>query len=140
MRVRLAVTAAAAGALLALTATTAHAGPADGLAVDPQGTIAADGTVTLSGSYRCDDDGAGPVFVASTLVQGDRSTGIGGTQAVCDGQVHTWTNSAVVKEPGYLPGEARVEASLMQLDPTGPLGLPMPDFRAQQSQDVVLES
>ncbi|MFF0752108.1 DUF6299 family protein [Streptomyces sp. NPDC004267] len=139
MRVRLAA-ALAAGALLALTATTAHAGPADGLAVDPGGKVAADGTVTLSGSYRCVDGGRGPVFVTSVLVQGDRSAGIGGTQAVCDGRVHTWTNSGVVKEPGYRSGAARVEATLMQLAPAGELGLPLPDFRAKKAQDVVLAS
>ncbi|GAA2808763.1 DUF6299 family protein [Streptomyces showdoensis] len=138
MRARLAV---AAGALLALTAVpaaTAHAGPADAVAVDPQGTIGADGTVSLSGAYRCTDDSAGPVFVGSTLVQGEHSAGIGGTQAVCDGQVHTWTNSAVVKDPAYRPGEARVEASLMQLAPADPLGLPLPEFLAEEERDITL--
>ncbi|MFI8518252.1 DUF6299 family protein [Streptomyces sp. NPDC085481] len=137
MRARLAA-AVAAGALLALTATTAHAGPADGLAVDPYGTVAEDGTVSLSGSYRCADDSAGPVFVSATLVQDDRSAGIGGTRAVCDGLVHEWTNSSVVKEPAYRPGEARVEATLMQLTPTGPMGLPMPEFLATGSRNVTL--
>lgn len=138
MRARLAV---AAGALLALgaaTAATAHAGPADAVTVDPQGTIAADGTISLSGAYRCTDDSAGPVFVSSTLAQGEHSAGIGGTQAVCDGQVHTWTNSAVVKEPVYRPGKARVTATLMQLAPEGTLGLPLPAFLVTHEQDVTL--
>ncbi|GAA3397299.1 DUF6299 family protein [Streptomyces roseoviridis] len=137
MRVRLAL----AGALLATaaaTAPTAHAGAGDGLSVDPQGTVAKDGTVTLSGSYRCMDDSAGPVFVSSTLVQGDRSTGIGGTRAICDGVVHGWTNSAVVKEPGYRSGAARVEATLMQLTAHGPLGMPLPGFLAVEEADVTL--
>ncbi|MFI8827978.1 DUF6299 family protein [Streptomyces sp. NPDC053431] len=138
MRARLAL---AAGVLLAATAatvSTAHAGPADGLSVDPSGTLAEDGSVTLSGFYRCVDDSAGPVFVSSTLIQEDRSAGIGGTRAVCDGLVHEWTNSAVVKEPGYRAGDARVEATLMQLTPAGPLGLPLPGFLARKSQDVAL--
>ncbi|MET9954725.1 DUF6299 family protein [Streptomyces sp. NPDC006339] len=137
MRVRLAL----AGALLATaaaTAPTAHAGAADALSVDPRGTVAEDGTVTLSGSYRCVDDSTGPVFVGSTLIQGSRSTGIGGTRAVCDGLVHEWTNSAVVKEPGYRAGEARVEATLMRLTPQGPLGLPLPEFLAARESDVTL--
>ncbi|MFJ9812199.1 DUF6299 family protein [Streptomyces sp. NPDC101158] len=140
MRARLAL---AAGALLAVTAatvSTAHAGPADGLSVDPVGTLADDGSITLSGYYRCVDDSAGPVFVSSTLLQEDRSAGIGGTRAVCDGLVHEWTNSAVVKEPGYRAGGARVEATLMQLTPDGPMGLPLPGFLARQSQDVTLGS
>ncbi|MER8044129.1 DUF6299 family protein [Streptomyces sp. NPDC094032] len=135
MRARLAV---AAGALLALTATTAHAGPADAVTVDPQGTIAADGSVTLSGAYRCADDSAGPVFVSSTLVQGEHSAGIGGTQAVCDGRLHPWTNSAVVKDPTYRPGKARVEATLMQLTSEDELGLPLPEFLVEQDQDITL--
>ncbi|MEU8622365.1 DUF6299 family protein [Streptomyces sp. NPDC048623] len=147
MRLRLtALTALAAGALLALGAATAtataagpaHAAPVDALAVDAYGTAAEDGTVTLTGSYRCADDSAGPVFVSSTLVQANRSTGIGGTRAVCDGLVHRWTNSAVVKDPGYRTGSAHVEATLMQLTATGPLGLPMPAFLAQTGQDVTL--
>ncbi|MFJ3902766.1 DUF6299 family protein [Streptomyces sp. NPDC090025] len=139
MRARLAL---AAGALLAATAATAGAaaaaGPADGLTVDPQGTVAEDGSVSLSGTYRCADDSAGPVLVSSTLVQGERSVGIGGTQAVCDGEVHPWTNSSVVKEPGYHSGDARVEATLMQLTPSGPMGVPLPDFLAMETQDVTL--
>ncbi|MEU6975765.1 DUF6299 family protein [Streptomyces sp. NPDC046371] len=135
MRARLAV---ATGTLLALTAATAHAGPADVVTVDAQGTIAADGTVSLSGAYRCTDDSAGPVYVSSTLVQGATSAGIGGTQAVCDGQVHPWTNSAVVKDPAYRPGDARVEAALMQLVPGGELGLPLPEFLAEEDRDIEL--
>ncbi|WP_175439090.1 DUF6299 family protein [Streptomyces vilmorinianum] len=142
MRLRLAL---AAGTLLvAATATAAtaahasHAGPGDGLSVDGHGTVAADGTVTLSGTYRCADDSAGPVFVSSTLLQEDRSAGIGGTKAVCDGQEHAWTNSGVVKEPAYRTGEARVKATLMQLIPTGPMGLPLPGFLATEDSDVTL--
>ncbi|MFC8509187.1 DUF6299 family protein [Streptomyces sp. NPDC057411] len=138
MRARLALATGALLALTAATAATAHAAPGDGLTVDPRGTVAEDGTVSLSGTYRCTDDGAGPVFVSSTLVQGTRSAGIGGTQAVCDGQEHPWTNSAVVKEPGYEQGEAHVRASLMQLTPTDPMGLPLPEFLLTKDQDITL--
>ncbi|MGA5218880.1 DUF6299 family protein [Streptomyces cinereoruber] len=158
MRVRFVL--AAAALLTAAVAPLAHAGGADGhhtadrptgshlrdshftdghftdgLFVDAYGTVADDSTVTLSGTYRCLDDSAGPVFVSSTLVQGDRSTGIGGTRAVCDGHLHTWTNSSVVKDPAYRPGAARVEATLMQLSGTG---LPLPRFLATEKADVEL--
>ncbi|MFJ4342883.1 DUF6299 family protein [Streptomyces sp. NPDC088915] len=163
MRVRFVL--AAAALLTAAVAPLAHAGGADGhhagdhhtdgrhatdrltasqvrdglftngLFVDAYGTVADDSTVTLSGTYRCLDDSTGPVFVSSTLVQGDRSTGIGGTRAVCDGHLHTWTNSSVVKEPAYSPGAARVEATLMQLSGTG---LPLPRFLVSEKADVEL--
>ncbi|MEU2505570.1 DUF6299 family protein [Streptomyces sp. NPDC007863] len=148
MRVRLAL--AAAALLAAAAAPLAHAGGADGpaadpaarladfLTVDPAGLLGADGTVTLSGTYRCLDDSAGPVFVSSTLRQQDRSAGIGGTRAVCDGLLRTWTNTAVVKDPAYQPGEARVEGTLTQLTPTGDLGLPTPGFLAREESRVTL--
>ncbi|WP_406057028.1 DUF6299 family protein [Streptomyces sp. NBC_01077] len=156
MRVRLVL---AAGALLASVAVAplAHAGgagpfsadgpssagrslddfSADGLSVYGYGTVGDDSTVTLSGMYRCLDDSAGPVFVSSTLVQGDSSAGIGGTQAVCDGHLHEWVNTSVVKDPAYRPGTATVRATLMQLT-TGETGLPAPGFLAAEEAPVVL--
>ncbi|MEU2545862.1 DUF6299 family protein [Streptomyces roseolus] len=148
MRVRLAL--AATALLAAAAAPLAHAGGADGspvdpaarladfLTVDPAGLLGADGTVTLSGTYRCLDDSAGPVFVGSTLRQQDRSAGIGGSRAVCDGLLRTWTHTAVVKEPAYQPGEARVEGTLVQLAPADELGLPAPGFLARQESRVTL--
>ncbi|MER7950022.1 DUF6299 family protein [Streptomyces sp. NPDC096079] len=135
MRVRLVL--AAAVLLTAAVAPLAHARGADGLTVDEYGTLAADATVTVSGTYRCLDDSEGPVFVSSTLKQSSRSIGIGGTRAVCDGHVHTWANSAVVKDPVYKPGAARVEATLLQLA-AGESGLPLPGFLAAEQADVEL--
>ncbi|ALO07335.1 hypothetical protein AQF52_1739 [Streptomyces venezuelae] len=135
MRVR---TALAAGALLAVAvAPLAHARGADGLSVHGYGTVAEDSTVTLSGTYRCTDDSAGPVFVSSTLRQGNRSAGIGGTRAVCDGHLREWVNTSVVKDPAYRPGAARVEATLVQLT-ADELGLPTPGFLATEESDVEL--
>lgn len=149
MRVRLAL--AATALLAAAAAPPAHAGGeddgpaldpagriADFLTVDPAGLLGADGTVTLSGTYRCLDDTAGPVLVGSTLHQQDRSAGIGGSRAVCDGLLRTWTHTAVVKDPAYQPGEARVEGSLVQLTPLDDLGLPTPAFLARQEFKVTL--
>ncbi|MFE7581033.1 DUF6299 family protein [Streptomyces gardneri] len=135
MRVR---TALAAGALLAVAvAPLAHAGGVDGLSVHGYGTVADDSTVTLSGTYRCTDDSEGPVYVSSTLRQGNRSAGIGGTRAVCDGHLREWVNTAVVKDPAYRPGAARVEATLVQLT-ADELGLPTPGFLATEESDVEL--
>ncbi|WP_435970899.1 DUF6299 family protein [Streptomyces sp. Qhu_M48] len=146
MRVRLVL---ATGVLLAASAVAplAHAGGADGLtregrstgdlSVYGYGTVGDDSTVTLSGMYRCLDDSAGPVFVSSTLVQGDRSAGIGGTQAVCDGHLHEWVNTSVVKDPAYRPGAASVRATLMQLT-SDETGLPTPGLLATEDSPVVL--
>ncbi|MFE0701769.1 DUF6299 family protein [Streptomyces sp. NPDC058872] len=128
---------AAAVLLTAALAPLAHAEGTDALTVDAYGTVTADGTVTVSGTYRCLDDGEGPVFISSALKQGNRSTGIGGTRAVCDGHLHAWANSAVVTRPSYRQGPARVEATLMQLT-AGESGLPRPDFLAAEQADVEL--
>ncbi|WP_055702223.1 MULTISPECIES: DUF6299 family protein [Streptomyces] len=121
----------------AVPATAAHAAPHDGLTVSGAGTIEDDGTVTLSGTYRCLPDGTpGPVFVSSTLAQGARTNGIGGTVAVCDGHVHEWSNTSRLKEDAYEPGEAEVRAHLMKLSTE--TGLPMPRPLAQEEAPVEL--
>ncbi|MFD9902952.1 DUF6299 family protein [Streptomyces sp. NPDC059063] len=136
MRVRLALGAVASTLLLA-AAAPAHAGPADDLTVHTTGTVAADGTVTLSGTYRClDDGGSGPVFVGSTLTQKGRSAGIGGTRAVCDGQVHEWANTGQVTRSDFGPGRAEVKAHLMKLSTAQ--GLPWPRFLAHDAEAVEL--
>ncbi|MFV0133106.1 DUF6299 family protein [Streptomyces sp. HMX87] len=134
---------AAAAAVLLPAAPAAHAAPAaqydtGTVMVDPTGRIAADGTVTLSGSYRC-APGTGPVFVSSSVSQDSGSVrhGIGGTRAVCDGLEHRWANTGRPStNAGLRPGPAHVEATLMELRPFG--GLPLPSFHAKQGQDVTL--
>ncbi|GGT41246.1 DUF6299 family protein [Streptomyces purpureus] len=140
MRLRLPLGAAASTLLVAglAAAAPAHAGPTDRVTVEDTGTVTADGTVTLHGTYQCLDDGStGPVLVGSTLKQKDLSSGIGGTRAVCDGQVREWTNTAVVTAPGrYEPGPARVQANLMKLDTSR--AIPLPEFLAQDDADITL--
>ncbi|WP_432083320.1 DUF6299 family protein [Streptomyces sp. WAC 04229] len=144
MPVRSAVLAAAAGAALFLPAApAATAAPADthlvteSVTVDRTGRVAADGTVTLSGTYRCTAAG-GAVFVSSSVRQGDSSVrhGIGGTRAVCDGLEHRWVNTGTPSAEALKPGAAHVEATLMELRTTS--GLPLPSFHALQGQDVTL--
>ncbi|MFB7657204.1 MULTISPECIES: DUF6299 family protein [unclassified Streptomyces] len=144
MPVRSAVLAAAAGAALFLQAApAATAAPADtqlvteSVTVDRTGRVAADGTVTLSGTYRC-TDATGAVFVSSSLRQGDSSVrhGIGGTRAVCDGEEHRWVNTGTPSADAFKPGKAHVEATLMELRTTS--GLPLPSFHARKDQDVKL--
>ncbi|MFI7349655.1 DUF6299 family protein [Streptomyces sp. NPDC049936] len=149
MPVRSAVLAAAAGAALFLPAAPAATAastdtPADtpavteSVTVDRTGRVAADGTVTLTGTYRC-TAADGTVFVSSVVRQGDDSSvrhGIGGTRAVCDGKEHRWTNTGTLSTGALKPGAAHVEATLMELRITS--GLPLPSFHARKDQDVKL--
>ncbi|MGW0767365.1 DUF6299 family protein [Streptomyces sp. NPDC002676] len=124
-------------ALLCAAAGPVAADPSETVTVDPAGRIAPDGTVTLSGTYRC-TGGTGPVFVSSSVSQGDKSLkhGIGGTTARCDGAEHRWENSGQVSPQSLKAGAAHVEATLMELRPAGIV--PLPAFHAVQEQDIAL--
>ena len=140
MSMRSALGTAAGAALLLLAAapaTTASADSYETVTVDPTGRIAPDGTVTLSGTYRCLGN-SGPAYVSSSVSQGDPSVrhGIGGTSAVCDGVEHSWENSGKPSSDPLTPGAARVEATVMELSSGG--GLPLPRFHAAQHQDITL--
>ncbi|WP_329570877.1 DUF6299 family protein [Kitasatospora sp. NBC_01266] len=132
-------------ALLALFAGAAPADAVNGavhgalagsaVSVDSQGTVAPDGTVTLSGSYQCMTGGA--VFVSSSLRIGNQSSSIGnGTQATCDGAQHRWISQGKPDQLLVKPGAAQVQATLVHLT-EGAL-VPMPEFLAAQSQDITL--
>ncbi|GGR70598.1 hypothetical protein GCM10010269_06880 [Streptomyces humidus] len=137
MRPLLSAAAGAALLLLAAPAVTAHAAPSESVTVGPVGRLAADGTVTLSGTYRC-VGATGPVFVSSSVGQSTDGVrfGIGGTRAVCDGAEHSWQNTGKAVPDDLEPGTAHVEATLIELRPDA--GLPMPHIHAAQQQDVTL--
>ncbi|MER7920522.1 MULTISPECIES: DUF6299 family protein [unclassified Streptomyces] len=119
------------------TAVPAHAAPGEFVTVDTVGRLAADGTVTLTGTYRCAGN-TGPVFVTSALSQRDPRVrhGIGGTVARCDGMTHNWSNSGRVTSETLRPGAAHVQATVMELRPVGLV--PLPVFHATADQDVTL--
>ncbi|WP_327318421.1 DUF6299 family protein [Streptomyces sp. NBC_01235] len=141
MSLRSARSAVAGAALILLAApaatATATADPSESVTVDPVGRIAADGTVTLSGTYRCVGN-TGPVFVSSSVGRksGDVRYGIGGTRAVCDGVEHTWKNTGRVTPDDLDHGAAHVDATLMELRRAG--GLPLPRFHAAQERNITL--
>ncbi|MGW1032972.1 DUF6299 family protein [Streptomyces antibioticus] len=138
MQIRPALAAAASAALLLLAgAAPAVADPAESVTVDATGRVTADGTVTLSGTYRC-VAGTDPVFVSSSVRQGseDLRHGIGGTRAVCDGAEHTWQNTGRTSLTTLKPGAAEVEVTVMELSTAS--GLPLPRFHAVGQQDVTL--
>ncbi|GGW65767.1 DUF6299 family protein [Streptomyces caelestis] len=146
MRLRPLLGAAAGAALLLLTGATAAPATADpatavpapyeAVTVDRVGRIATDGTVTLSGTYRCQSS-SGPVFVSSSVSQGVSTIryGTGGTRAVCDGAEHRWVNKGRPVPGSLVPGAAHVEATLMELGAFSGL---LPRFHAVQGQTVTL--
>ncbi|MFC5958951.1 DUF6299 family protein [Streptomyces pratens] len=107
------------------------------MTVDSEGRIADDGTVTLSGTYRC-LDASGPVLVGSSVHQGTAHTryGVGGTLAVCDGETHEWENTGRVPSDALEAGAVDVEATLIELRSVD--GLLLPVFHAVQQQEVTL--
>ncbi|MFE9423259.1 DUF6299 family protein [Kitasatospora sp. NPDC006697] len=138
MAIRPSALAAAGGALLCavLTAATpALAAGADQVTVSPTAALGQDGSVTLSGTYRC--TGSGPVFLAANLRTGDIQQSLGSSRAVCDGAEHAWSSQDT---PRYLTlssgGPAEAEVSLVRLDTSG--GLPLPQPLAVQHQKVTL--
>lgn len=116
--------------------SAASAAPSETVTVDSVGRIA-NGFVTLSGTYRC-VAGTGPVYVSSSVQQGpsaDRRP-IGGTRAMCDGREHRWENTGSVSGDALKAGAAHVEATIVELRPTGILVLP--HLHAVQRQDITL--
>jgi len=138
MRVRLAVVGAV-GALAVLIpgGWTAAADDGNTVAVAPTGGIAKDGTVTLTGTYRCEPSSGPGTVVNSSVTDGTDTSSVGGSvPATCDGEVHTWTATG---RP-YLPvgaGPVRAEASLIHLSWQGSL-IPQTDVLANQPQTVTL--
>ncbi|MEV7199236.1 DUF6299 family protein [Streptomyces griseoluteus] len=124
-------------ALLYALAAPAAAGPGESVTVDSTARLAADGTVTLSGTYRC-LPGTGPVFVSSSVSQADPRVrhGVGGSAARCDGAAHRWENTGKVSSETLRTGAAHVQADVMELRPSGLA--PMPVFHATQDRDILL--
>ncbi|GAA4040962.1 DUF6299 family protein [Streptomyces shaanxiensis] len=136
-------TAACAALLLLVAAPSAPAdssapAPEETVTVDSKGLMAADGTVTLSGTYRCVDS-VGPVYVSSSIGQRSETVryAIGGTEAVCDGKLHRWENESRPSPTTLKHGRADVEAAVVELHPVGIL--PLPRFHALLKQEVTLK-
>ncbi|GAA4127629.1 hypothetical protein G3I30_29325 [Actinospica acidiphila] len=124
-------------AAAAPSAAAAPAAPAEYVTVDPEGRIASDGTVTLTGTYRC-VAGTGRVYIGSSVNQSTPNVnyGIGGSVAVCDGAEHRWQNSGKAPQNALKAGPAKVEATLLELRGSGILIIPVP--HAVSHHDVTL--
>src|SRR5690348_6078149 len=126
MRKRPALAAAlGAAALLCAAVGPASADPSETVTVDPTGRIADDGTITLSGTYRCSGS-TGLAFVSSSISQGDHTSvyPIGGTAAQCDGAEHRWENSGTISPRTLKAGKAHVQVTITELRAGGLLLLP----------------
>ncbi|MFD0270540.1 DUF6299 family protein [Streptomyces sp. NPDC127106] len=114
-------------AFSALAAATVFTAPAEAtvfnqaISVRSEAHIGEDGTITLSGSYRCEQPSPkGTIQVKATLVQDDVHLGLGAGEAVCDGRDHDWQAHAPL---GYTPqvhaGPAEATAELQEIHFSG---------------------
>ncbi|MFJ4365193.1 DUF6299 family protein [Streptomyces chartreusis] len=120
--------------------TEAEKAVTESVTVDAPARLAADGNVTVSGTYRCADT-KGPTFVSSSIGQKDSTNryAIGGTVAECDGKVHRWENKSKPAPSTLKRGKADVEATIVELRPMEGLGgLPLPHFHAALKKNVTL--
>ncbi|MFF7248159.1 DUF6299 family protein [Embleya sp. NPDC008237] len=100
--------------------------------------VAEDGTLTLSGTYRCSADHVGTVLVGGNVAQAGRHSSIGGTVATCDGRTHTWRNT---EQPyiTFVPGPASGDATLLELRHDDDLIPVLPNILAHDARDVVIQ-
>ncbi|MEU9252637.1 DUF6299 family protein [Streptomyces sp. NPDC048270] len=115
-------------ALSALAATAVFAVAAEatsfdqGISVQPYGHISEDGTVTLSGTYHCENPSpvGAKLQIAAAVVQDGTRLAFGGGEAKCDGQEHAWEATGSLKfTPAVHPGPALAEAQLNEIHFSG---------------------
>ncbi|MER6914443.1 DUF6299 family protein [Streptomyces sp. NPDC000594] len=87
----------------------------DTITIAPAAQLSPDGTLTLSGTYRCSSLRSGPVLIGAKAVQHDTRATIDGARAICDDRVHTWRERAE-GEGTFRAGAAHGEAVLIHLD------------------------
>ncbi|MGW1997876.1 DUF6299 family protein [Embleya sp. NPDC001921] len=111
----------------------------DHVTIDSTVWVAADGTITLSGTYRCTPHHVGTVLVGGQVDQEGRHASVGGSVATCDGARHTWRNTG---QPyiGIHPGAARGAATLLELAPGEGVIPILPNVLAHDARDVAVEA
>ncbi|MCY0927324.1 DUF6299 family protein [Streptomyces sp. H27-H1] len=110
-------------ALAALGATAVFTAPANAahyendISVSSEAHIAPDGTIHLSGEYRCTAPSpSGAVQIKATIEQEDVRLGIGGGDAQCDGAVHVWSAHGTLRlTPTVHAGGALAKAELQEI-------------------------
>ncbi|MFM9372852.1 DUF6299 family protein [Streptomyces sp. Da 82-17] len=123
-----------------LGAGSATSAPGYEIDVNSRAVIAADHTVTTSGTYRCTGGSeAAPVYVSASVKQGGVSISGNSQKAVCDGQVHSWELKAQgFRDIRLEAGAATVEGHLVQIKPTSGLIPIETTFLASSQQQVEL--
>lgn len=136
-RVSLAAAALAAALVTVLTPGSAGAQFApDAVTIDRTGLIAPDGTLTLSGTYRCSSR-LGPAYIGSEVSRGNAQSSVGGTAATCDGKEHTWRNTSRGAAGRFVAGPAVGEAVLFVLDLSNGL-VPIPVVLGSDEHELSL--
>ncbi len=136
-------------ALAALGATAVFTAPANAapygsdmygsdIYVSSEAHIAPDGTIHLSGEYRCTAPSpSGAVQIKATVEQDDVRLGIGGGDAQCDGAVHDWSAHGTLRlTPTVHAGEALAKAELQEIHFGGGLLPRSIDTLAQDARPV----
>ncbi|MFJ5632596.1 DUF6299 family protein [Streptomyces goshikiensis] len=133
-------------ALSALAATTVFTAPADAtvfenrISVRQDAHIGDDGTVTLSGTYVCEDPSPVGVQIATALAQdGTRLGTTAKGRVICDGRKHAWRSTASLRfTKGIHAGKAWAEARLEVVRMGSGLMPRAIDTLAQDDRTVVL--
>lgn len=107
----------------ALAATTLFTAPAgatvfdQGISVHRDAYVAKDGSITLSGTYHCEQASpVGAMQIKATVEQeGGGRLSIGAEQIVCDGQERRWVADAPGAFVNVHPGRAVVTAELQEV-------------------------
>jgi hypothetical protein len=108
----------------------------DTVSIDPDGRVAKDGTITLTGTYRCSPRGSGSVLIGSKALQGANRAELDGSAATCDNRSHTWRGTGDAPGVRLVPGAATAEAHLVHLDTAR--GLPFPVILTADRAEVRL--
>ncbi|WP_126643890.1 DUF6299 family protein [Embleya hyalina] len=109
----------------------------DQVSLDPAVWMAADGTLTISGTYRCSADHTGNVLVGGSIDQAGLHISMGGSTATCDGLTHDWRSSE--RPPlDFVPGPARGDATLLELRRGEGVVPVLPNILAQDARDVTI--
>ncbi|MCF3180979.1 MULTISPECIES: DUF6299 family protein [Streptomyces] len=112
-------------AFSALAATALFATPAlatvfhQGISLGSKARITPDGSVVLSGAYRCElSPTSGAVQIKATVVQDGTRLSIGAGEVFCDGRVHAWEAVSPLTA-GLHPGSAHAVAELQEIHMAG---------------------
>ncbi|MFE0580363.1 DUF6299 family protein [Streptomyces sp. NPDC058874] len=129
-------------AFSALAATTLFCAPAgatvfsQGISVHHDAYVAGDGTVTLSGSYHCEQASpSGAMQIKATVEHEGGRLSIGAEQPVCDGKERRWVATAPGRWVDVRPGRAVVTAELQEVRLSGLMPRSVSTV-AQDRQDV----